>query len=65
MAKPVRFPRQHTLSFSVEHSDRLQAEAADNDMSLSEVARVFFEAGIRELDAIVKAADASEDPGGS
>lgn len=60
MAKPIRFPRQHTLSFSVEHSDRLQAEADENEMSLSEVARVFFDAGIRELDAIK--AKAAEDP---
>lgn len=64
MAKPIRFPRQHTLSFSVEHSDRLQKEAEDNQMSLSEVARVLFDTGFAEVDRLAGVVE-TIDPDGS
>lgn len=55
-ARPAKFPRQIVIMVTHEMGDRLDIDSSTHDLSMSEVARTYLEAGIDAADTL--AADA-------
>ena len=51
-ARPAKFPRQIVIMITHEMGDRLDIDSSTHDLSMSEVARTYLEAGIDAADAL-------------